>query len=143
MIEHYSTAELQAYCRELLASPDDIYAAGYRAFCGDTIKTQHAQQYLIRSADFQAFRRDYLANLDEDLELPSRVEYLMEVWGVAKTAMFAGDRLAALKLYAESRGFLAQNNGHAHIPPNPVMVLKAVRARDQQKALAKRMADKT
>jgi len=97
------------FAEELLRNPNDPYGAAYRLFGTDTIRALQVSQTWVIDPYVLEVQAELLKEFGEDEYLPSKAILARRVFDLAdRPNTDVKDRLAAYKLYAEIRSFIAK-----------------------------------
>ena len=99
--------ERDAFALAFLRHNGNAYAAARELFPGDVSRAIIVSETYPREAGFQDRLAAVKRTADEDEVLPSKAMLAEELWNIGTAAIHdVKDRLAALKLYADIRGFV-------------------------------------
>lgn len=116
----------ERFAEAFLKTPNDAFGAACRVFGADTIRALAAAQQWPLDTHVLQTQAALLDQWGEDHFLPSRAELARRVWQVGEMATDERNKLAAFKLYAEVRNFVAKDqiNIQNNVTNNRVMVMK-------------------
>jgi hypothetical protein len=116
------------FAYELLCNPDDAFKAALAVFGDDTGKALQLSTQWKNDQEVARYVQEYKEELGDEHFLPSKADSAMIAYKIANDAKVpAEDRLKALRLYADIRGFIEKQGTTVNnniLTSNKVMVVK-------------------
>lgn len=116
------------FAYELLVRPDDAFKAALVVFGDDTAKALQVSSSWPNDLEVKQYIEEFKEELGEEHFLPSKADSAMIAYNIANDQKVpAEDRLKALRLYADIRGFIEKQGTTVNnniLTSNKVMVVK-------------------
>lgn len=108
------TEDKRAFALAWLRQPDDAFKAACEIWPNDTQKALKASSFWVRDPEVIAERERLLDEHGEEAFLPSKHDLAREIWKLTQDGL-REDRIKAMKLYAEVRGFIEKPQTNVNV----------------------------
>jgi hypothetical protein len=109
------------YAMALLRQPDNPFGAAVKLVGTDTSRALEISHYWPNDQYVLARQAELLAEFGEEAFLPSKTDLARKVYGMADTLPEGKEKIAALRLYADIRGFIEKTTAIANVTNNTVV----------------------